>query len=114
MTKIHEGWMEILTQVHRYNRSIPPLLEHAHVRRIDGNRLILGVQTEIFQQKIADPKRSSVIEQAIHDLHQVKLRIEVRVVEGVAAPEEAIQDATPSVADPLVAAGKELGGVVDD
>ena len=31
-TKIHAGWMEILTQVHRYNRSIPPLLEHAHVR----------------------------------------------------------------------------------
>ncbi len=114
VTKIHEGWMEILTQVHRYNRSIPPLLEHAHVRRIDGNRLILGVQTEIFRQKIAEPKRSGVIEQAIHDLHQVKLRIEVRVVEGVAAPEEAIQDATPSVADPLVAAGKELGGVVDD
>ncbi len=115
VSKIHQGWMEILTQAHRYNRSVPPLLEHAHVRRIEGNRLVLGVQTEFFRQMIADPKRSRVIEQAIHDLHQVKLRIEVHVVEGVSAPSESAPDAAkPTADDPLVAAGRELGGVVDD
>ena len=114
VAKIQAGWMEIMTQVHRYNRSIPPLLEHAHVRLIEGNRLILGVQTEIFQQKIAEPKRSKVIEQAIFDLHEIKLRLEVRVVDGVLAPPETgtADAATPD--DPLIAAGKELGGVIDE
>jgi DNA polymerase-3 subunit gamma/tau len=111
VAKIQAGWIEILTQVHRYNRSIPPLLEHAHVRLIEGNRLILGVQTEIFQQKIADPKRSKVIEQAIFDLHEVKLRLDVRVVDGVADSDRAEASAPD---DPLIAAGKALGGVVDE
>ena len=54
-----------------------------------------------------------VIEQAIHDLHDVKLRIEVRVVDSVLAP---VDDAPVEAAadDPLVAAGRELGGVVDE
>lgn len=114
VAKIQAGWIEILTQVHRYNRSIPPLLEHAHVRLIEGNRLILGVQTEIFQQKIAEPKRSKVIEQAIYDLHQVKLRLEVRVVDGVVDPSETDTTESPAPEDPLIAVGKELGGVVDE
>ena len=114
VAKIKEGWIEILTQVHRYNRSIPPLLEHAHVRTIEGNRLILGVQSEVFQQMIAEPKRSKVIEQAIFDLHQVKLRLEVRVVEGAPAAGETEQVESSAPEDPLIAAGKALGGVVDE
>ena len=112
--KIHEGWMQILTRVNQYSRNIPPLLEHAHVRAIEGNRLILGVLTEIFHEKIAAPERAKVIEQAIFDLHNVKLRIEVQVVDQVIEPQET--DATPSNDDddPLIAAGKLLGGVVDD
>jgi len=111
VVKIQTGWIEILTQVHRYNRSIPPLLEHAHVRSIEGNRLILGVQKELFQQKIADPKRSKVIEQAVFDLHQIKLRLEVRVVEAGA---EAVTADAGDPDDPLIAAGKALGGIVDE
>ncbi len=114
VAKIQAGWIEILTQVHRYNRNIPPLLEHAHVRLIEGNRLILGVLTELFQQKIADPKRSKVIEQAIFDLHEVKLRLEVRVVDGVMAAAETEKAETPTPDDPLIAAGKALGGIVDE
>ena len=112
LAKIQAGWIEILTQVHRYNRNIPPLLEHAHVRLIEGNRLVLGVQTELFQQKIADSKRSKVIEQAIFDLHDVKLRLEVRVVDAVMTATESGQVAAPD--DPLIAAGKALGGIVDE
>ena len=114
VSKIHQGWMQILTRVHQYNRSIPPLLEHAHLRAIEGNRLILGVLQEIFQQKIASPDRAQVIEQAIFDLHDVKLRIEIRVVDQVVEPSEPQADAVADDEDPLIAAGKLLGGVVDE
>lgn len=113
-TKIHERWSELLAQVYRYNRNLPALLEHAHVRQINGNRLILGVQTELFREKIAAHDRAKYIEQAIFDLHAVKLRIEVRVFDSMVAPEAATESETPAVDDPLIAAGKELGGVVDE
>ena len=106
--------MDVLTQVHRYSRNLPPLLEHAHVRAIEGNRLILGVQTHFFQEKIASPERAKIIEQAIFDLHEVKLRLEVRVAEGAAPPPQPTEQKTPEPEDPLIAAGKALGGVVDD
>ena len=112
--KIHQGWMQIMTRVNQYNRNIPPLLEHAHVRAIEGNRLILGVLQEIFQKKIAAPQRAKYIEQAIYDLHQVKLRIEVQVVSRVAAPDAAGLDKHSSEDDPLLAKAKELGGVIDE
>ena len=75
---------------------------------IEGNRLILGVTSEIFQGMIADPKRARVIEQAINDMHKVKLRIDVRVVDSILAP---IDDAPVETAvdDPLVAAGQGAG-----
>ena len=112
--KIQAGWSELLSQVYRYNRNLPALLEHAHVRLIEGNRLVLGVTTEFFRDKITSADRAKFIEQAIFDLHQVKLRIEVRVVDSVMAPEEASESVEAPIEDPLIAAGKELGGVVDD
>ena len=114
VAKIQAGWIEILTQVHRYNRNIPPLLENAHVRAIEGNRLILGVENQVFVSMIEEPKRARVIEQAIHDLHGVKLRVKVRVVDGVMAAAETEQAETPAADDPLIAAGKALGGIVDE
>ena len=112
--KIQAGWSELLSQVYRYSKNLPPLLENAHVRAIEGNRLILGVENPVFVQMIEEPKRARVLEQAINDLHQVKLRIEVRVVDSVMAPQEASESAEAPVEDPLIAAGKELGGVVDE
>lgn len=84
--KIRESWSEILAQTFRYNKNIPPLLQHAHVRTIDGNRLILGVLTQIFEQKISDPQRVKVIEQSIFDIHEVKLRVDVRLVDSTDVP----------------------------
>ena len=109
--KIHQGWMEILKRVNQYNRNIPPLLEHAHVRMIEGNRLILGAPSEFFQKKIADPQRAKYIEQAIYDLHKVKLRIDVQVVKDAEPPAAADENGGD---DPLLARGKELGGIVDE
>ena len=112
--KIQARWSELLSQVYRYNKNLPALLEHAHARLIEGNRLVLGVTTEFFRDKITSADRAKFIEQAIFDLHEVKLRIEVRVVDSVMAPEETTESAQAPVEDPLIALGKELGGVVDE
>ena len=107
---IQEGWQEILSRAFRYDSGIPPLFVHVLNWRIDGNRLILGVGNQIFHQKMSDPKRAKVIEQAIFDLHEVKLRLDVRVVNGMLG--QSGNGEAPLAEDPLVAAGKALGGVV--
>ena len=114
VSKIIEGWMQILSRAHRYDKNIPPLLEHAHIRGIEGNRLVLGVPTEFFKDKISKPDRAKVVEQAIYDLHKVKLRIEVRVTDNMAPAQEPASQETPEAEDPLIAAGRALGGVVDE
>lgn len=111
---IHQNWTNILTQANRYDRNVGPLLHHAHVRHIEGNRLVLGVASEFFQQRIATPDKARVIEQAIFDLHGVKLRIEVRVFGDVRPPDPAQESPKPADEDPLIAAARSLGGVIDE
>ena len=55
-----------------------------------------------------------MIEQAIFDLHEVKLRIEVRVTDNMAPAQEPASQETPEAEDPLITAGRALGGVVDE
>lgn len=111
---IHQNWTNILTQANRYDRNVGPLLHHAHVRHIEGNRLVLGVASEFFQQRIATPDKARVIEQAIFDLHGVKLRIEARLFADVRPPDPAEESPKPTVEDPLIAAARSLGGVIDE
>ena len=110
---IHQNWTNILTQANRYDRNVGPLLHHAHVRHIEGNRLVLGVSSEFFQQRIAAPDKARVVEQAIFDLHGVKLRIEARVFGDIRPPDPAGESPEPTDEDPLIAAARSLGGVVD-
>ena len=110
---IRQGWLDILRRVHQYNRNLPALLDHAQVLAIEGNKLILGVESPFFQKRISEADRAAVVERAIFDLHSVKLRLEVQVINGMArAPESAAS--SPLSDDPLVAAAKTLGGVLDD
>lgn len=111
--KIHQGWTDIMSRAYRYNKSIPPLFDNAHVVAVEGNRLILGVTNEVFVPMIEAPKRARVVEQAIHDLHDVKLLVQARVVDAAVAPEAATEIEEKPVDDPLIAAAKELGGVVE-
>ncbi|MCY4147061.1 MAG: DNA polymerase III subunit gamma/tau [Chloroflexi bacterium] len=111
---LHQNWTKILTQVNRYDRNVGPLLHHAHVRHIEGNRLVLGVASEFFQQRIATPDKARVVEQAIFDLHGVKLRIEARLFADVRPPAPAEASPPTAAEDPLIAAARSLGGVIDE
>ncbi len=111
---LHQNWTNILTQANRYDRNVGPLLHHAHVRHIEGNRLLLGVSSEFFQQRIAAPDKARVVEQAIFDLHGVKLRIEARVFGDVRPPDPAGESQTTGAEDPLIAAARALGGVIEE
>ena len=110
---IRQGWLQILRRVHQYNPNLPALLEHAQVLSINGNRLVLGAETAFFQQKLAEESRARVVEQAIFDLHGVKLRLEARVVDAADGNDNGA-DSSPAQEHPLVALAKSLGGALDE
>ncbi len=112
VAKIRQTWIQIQTRVAQYNKNIPPLMDHAQARGIDGNRLILGVLNQFFLEKLSDPDRTKYIEQAIFDIHDVKLRIQAQIVEKL---DESVEQITLSTEDddPLIATARELGGEVD-
>lgn len=108
--KIRESWLQIKKQTFRYNPNIPALLDHAHVRLMDGNRLLLGVTNKIFLEKLSE--RVNIIEQSIFDLHQVKLRVQVQLASSEhVADDETLSDADE---DPLIAEAHELGAEIEN
>lgn len=110
--KVRQTWVQIQTRVAQYNKNIPPLMDHAQPRVIDGNRMVLGVLNQFFLEKLSDPERTKYIERAIFDIHNVKLRIKTQIVDGFDDNVEQITiDAEDD--DPLIAAARELGGEVD-
>jgi len=111
--KIRGDWVKIQTRVAQYNKNIPPLMDHAQPRVIDGNRLVLGVLNQFFLEKLSDPERTKYIEQAIFDLHEVKLRVKAQIVESLDEINEDIEIEDEEDDDPLIAAARELGGEVD-
>lgn len=114
VAKIRESWDRIKGQAYRYHRGIPPLLDHAHARHIDGNRLIIGVINNVFLEKLSDPARAKVVEQSIFDLHQVKLRIQIQLVESDEITNQEIQSTSEvDDDDPLAEELRKLGGVED-
>jgi DNA polymerase-3 subunit gamma/tau len=110
--KIRQTWVQIQTRVAQYNKNVPPLMDHAQARAIDGNRLVLGVLNQFFLGKLSDPERTKYIEQAIFDVHRVKLRIQTQIVEAFDDQVDQITIDT-NADDPLVAVIMELGGEVD-
>ncbi len=113
MKTIGDSWVQIQKQVYRYNNNLPALMEHAHVRLVDGNRLVLGVLNDFFLQRLSAPERLKTIEQAIFDLHDVKLRILVQLVNEAELNEQASLKEDEEV-DPLIETGLELGATIKE
>ncbi len=107
---IRKKWMDVQKTAYRYNRNLPPLLEHVHVRFVDGNRLVLGVQNEMFLQKLTDETRLKRIRQVLFDVHQVDLLIEVTLVDSAGEP----QDEDAEIDDPLLKEVLDLGGQITE
>ena len=65
----------------------------------------------MFQQKLSELERIRIIEQSIFDLHQVKLRVHVQLVESeYVADDETLSDIDE---DPLIAEARELGAEIN-
>ncbi len=109
LSDVLAAWETVLVQAKRAHRTLPALLQHAHPRDVREDTLILGVNVEVFRQKLEAPKTRQALEQTLAHVLGVPLQVKVQVV----AAEELAQDATHHNAlaqdDLLAYAVHELG-----
>lgn len=115
MNVLRDSWDRILKALFRYSSNGPALMQHFRVIRVDGNQVFLGTTTELYFQKLQFPEKIRAIERALHDVHQVQLRVKIVLI----GKDDLIDDRhTPSpdadldMTDPLILTGLELGGEI--
>ena len=109
LSVIRDQWVATQRVANRLNSNLPALMDHAHARHIDGNRITIGVTNDIFREKLEAPDKREALEKALQAIHKVPLKVQIVVVSGMP---EASGDVAMDTSDPLVSLGLELGAEV--
>jgi DNA polymerase III gamma/tau subunit len=90
--------------------NLPNLMEYTKVVAVEGNTVIVGVQTQIYLDKLSDDTRVKWVERAISNVTNTKnLRIRYILMseaENFSSGENTLSD------DPLIQEGLGLGGQI--
>lgn len=110
---IRDKWVDVQRLAFQRNRLLPAAMEHAHVRTVSGNVVVLGVLQQVFQDKLSTPEALKLLEAIFSEVHGIALKVKVMLVEraefiGV-ADESPAADAED---DPLLREAIELGAEV--
>lgn len=106
---VKEKWLEAQRLIAEHNTSIASLMDYATVHTVDGNRVIVKVQSSFHLEKLNDPQRVRWIERALLRVLDVELRVQFIMGEDMSTKNKALD-----YDDPVVAAGLELGGQIID
>jgi DNA polymerase-3 subunit gamma/tau len=105
---VREQWVATQRVANRLNSNLPALMDHAHVRQVDGNRVMIGVTNDIFREKLETPDKRDALEKALQSVHKIPLKVQIVVVSGQDSPSATAAD----ISDPLISLGLELGADV--
>ncbi|MBZ0303099.1 MAG: hypothetical protein K8J31_25355, partial [Anaerolineae bacterium] len=101
---IHQRWDAVRQAARQFDKSVPALIEHAQVRTVTGNVLVLSVPNDLFREKLNAEDKREALEKALFTVLQVPLRVQVVLADANASP--------INTEDPVIAKGLELGGEV--
>jgi DNA polymerase-3 subunit gamma/tau len=110
---VREKWGALQKAAFRLNRNLPPLLDHAQVREVDGNTLVMVVQNTIFKEKLDAEDRRRDLLNALKMVFDKPLQFRVEVLSQDTQSSINSQEALSN--DELIAYGvHQLGGEVSD
>lgn len=118
---VQEKWAEAQRLIQQYTgerpemRTLPDLMQHAHVLWVDGNRLIMGVKARIHLDKLNEVSRVRWIERALKRVLNLEQDILVKFVPSDGTASGGMRYSTPSpdvINDPLIETGAELGAEI--
>jgi DNA polymerase-3 subunit gamma/tau len=105
---VREQWVATQRVANRLNSNLPALMDHAHVRQVDGNRVIIGVTNDIFREKLETLDKREALEKALQSVHKVSLKVQIVVASG----QDSVGGTDADSSDPLISLGLELGADV--
>lgn len=116
---ILERWEEMLRAVLRYSSTAPGVLQYYRVQRVDGNTVYLATTDGLYFSRLnGQPEKLQVIEKALRDVHRVRVRVQVVLVEHFDQMAEVGKDVKKSSKklpdNPLLAAARELGADITE
>ncbi len=113
VTQIRERWTEMLKVLHRYSSTGPDVVQHFRALRVDGNLIYIGTDNKFYYDRLDDPKKLNVLERALSEVHRIRLRTQIALVENLEqATNGDSHPSNPDIDDPLLSEGLNLGGVL--
>ncbi|NLF77613.1 MAG: DNA polymerase III subunit gamma/tau [Chloroflexi bacterium] len=113
LAEVLSQWGKIQKVAYNHHKNLPALLEHARPRAIKGNRLVLGVTTAMFKQKIEMDDKREALQSALYEVLGTALQVEVTVAGDVAERDHDVNERLAE--DDVLAFGvNDLGGQITD
>jgi DNA polymerase III subunit gamma/tau len=91
--------------------NLPSLMDHAHIRAVDGNIIIVGAP-QFYYNKLNESTRISWIERAISRVTGVELRLKLIVDDGRPSDTQYMTPSPDADPDPIAEILMEAGGVL--
>ncbi len=108
---IRTKWGQLLSSLHRLNKSAPAVVEYFRVHHVDGNTVYLCTDHELYYQRLnGETQKLNIVERALWDVHGVDLRVQVIMVDDINSI-AAVTDNTIGMDNPVIRSAVEnLGG----
>lgn len=107
---VNQKWRETLQAVSQYSSTGASVLAQYRVHHVDGNLVYLCTDNELFFNRLSGfPQKIGVIEQALYDVHKIGLRVQVIRVADMSQINIAENENIPTIDDPVIQEGLELG-----
>jgi DNA polymerase III subunit gamma/tau len=113
MSAVRDRWVEMLKVLNRYSSTGPAVVQHFRPLRIDGNLVYIATDKNLYYDRLNDPKKLNVLERAMSEVHKVRLRVQLALVDDLDRATTGDTTASPvDLDDPLLSEGLDLGGVI--
>ena len=110
---IQDRWDDMLKALYKYSRSGPDVVQAYRVQRVDGNVVYLCTDDNFLYGRLSgQDEKLHVIEKALYDVHQMRLNVQVTLVDNMAKAENGDSKAEP-IDDPVISQALELGAKID-
>jgi DNA polymerase-3 subunit gamma/tau len=108
LSQIRAKWNETRKAIKSKNKILEALLEHVEVRGVSGDMVTLTVQNEVFLERLNTTDHRSLLSYVLKRLHDAPLQVRIIMAERASGAADDTSDV--DVDDPVLQAGKELGG----
>jgi DNA polymerase-3 subunit gamma/tau len=111
---VREQWEPLKKAAYSHNRNLPALLDHAQLREVDGNTLVLAVQNNIFKEKLEAEDRRRALIKTLRQVFDIPLQVRIEV-SGTPDSQSSMDTQNRIASDELVAYGvQHLGGEISN